>query len=139
MVVPAGAAPGHVGFMTTPDTLPGLKRLEAPGWRNEMCARLAFTIGLYRPGLKAGRLPCPILIAIGDHDVVVVNPTTEAAARRAGERATVKHYLVGHFESYLGEWFERAVSDQVAFLHGRETHCDLAAVPRCRGWGRVQK
>ena len=115
-VVPAGAAPGHVGFMTTPDTLPGLKRLEAPGWRNELCARLAFTIGLYRPGLKAGRLPCPILIAIGDQDVAVVNPTTEAAARRAGERATVKHYPVGHFEIYLGEWFERAVSDQVAFL-----------------------
>ena len=81
-----------------------------------MCARLAFTIGLYRPGLKAGRLPCPILIAIGDHDVVVVNSTTEAAAHLAGERATVKHYPVGHFEIYLGECFERAVSDQVAFL-----------------------
>jgi hypothetical protein len=38
------------------------------------------------------------------------------AARRAGERATVKHYLVGHFEICLGEWFERAISDQVAFL-----------------------
>jgi hypothetical protein len=38
------------------------------------------------------------------------------AARRAGERVTVKHYLVGHFEICLGEWFERAISDQVAFL-----------------------
>jgi hypothetical protein len=59
--------------------------------------------------LGIGQSPC-------DHDVVVVNPTTEAAARRAGERAAVRHYPVDHFEIYLGEWFERAVSDQVAFL-----------------------
>jgi pimeloyl-ACP methyl ester carboxylesterase len=115
-LVPAGAAPGEVGMMTTPDTLPGLKRIEAPGWRNELCGRLSLTLALHRPGLKAGRLPCPILIAICDEDSLVVPAVAEAAARRAGKLATVKHYPIGHFDIYLGEWFERSVTDQVKFL-----------------------
>lgn len=115
-LVPAGGAPGELAMMTTPDTLPGLKGIEAPGWRNELCGRLSLTLALHRPGLKAGRLPCPILIAICDEDSLVVPAAAEAAARRAGNLATVKHYAMGHFDIYLGEWFERSVNDQVAFL-----------------------
>ena len=46
----------------------------------------------------------------------MVPAAAEAAARRAGKLATVKHYAMGHFDIYLGEWFERSVTDQVAFL-----------------------
>jgi len=28
----------------------------------------------------------------------------------------VKHYPIGHFDIYLGEWFDRSVADQVTFL-----------------------
>ncbi|HEY6385576.1 MAG TPA: alpha/beta fold hydrolase [Candidatus Acidoferrum sp.] len=115
-LVAAGAAPGELGMMTTQDTLPGLKRLEGRGWRNELCARISLTVGLHRPGLKAHRLPCPILIGICDKDSVAVPAAAEATARRAGKCATVKHYPIGHFDIYLGEWFERAVADQVDFL-----------------------
>lgn len=31
-------------------------------------------------------------------------------------REQLKHYAMGHFDIYLGEWFERSVTDQVAFL-----------------------
>lgn len=61
-------------------------------------------------------MPCPILIAICDQDSLVVPAVAEAAARRAGQRATVKHYPIGHFDIYLGEWFERSITDQVVFL-----------------------
>lgn len=115
-LIPAGAAPGEVGMMTTPDTLPGLARLETPGWRNELCARLSLFLMFHRPGLQANRLPCPILISICDHDDLAVPSAAEATARRAGELATVKRYPIGHFEIYLGEWFELSVADQVAFL-----------------------
>jgi dienelactone hydrolase len=70
----------------------------------------------YRPGLKTDQLPCPILIAICDQDSRVVPAAAAATTRRAGKRATVKHYPIGHFDMYLGEWFERSVMDQVAFL-----------------------
>src|SRR5258705_8319111 len=72
--------------------------IEAPGWRNELCGRLSLTLALHRPGLKADRLPCSILIAICDQDSLVVPAAAEAAARRAGTRATVKHYPIGHFD-----------------------------------------
>lgn len=115
-LVPAGGAPGELAMMTTPDTVPGLKGIAAEGWRNELCGRLSLTLALHRPGLKAGRLPCPILIAICDTDSLVVPAAAEAAARRAGKLATVKHYAMGHFDIYLGEWFERSVKDQTNFL-----------------------
>lgn len=115
-LVPVGAAAGQTGMMTTPDTLPGLASIDVPGWRNELCARLSLTLALHRPGLKADRLRCPILIAICDQDSVAVPAAAEAAARLAGQRATIKHYPIGHFEIYTGEWFEQSVADQVAFL-----------------------
>ena len=115
-LVPAGGAPGELAMMTTPDTLPGLKSISAPGWRNELCGRLSLTLALHRPGLKANRLPCPILIAICDDDSLVVPATAEKAAQRAGKLATVKHYAMGHFDIYLGEWFERSIKDQTDFL-----------------------
>ena len=115
-LVPAGGAPGELAMMTTPDTLPGLKGISAPGWRNELCGRLSLTLALHRPGLKADRLPCPILIAICDDDSLVVPAAAEKAAQRAGKLATVKHYAMGHFDIYLGEWFERSIKDQTDFL-----------------------
>ena len=81
-----------------------------------LCARISLTLAFHRPGLKADRWPCPILLAIFDQDAIVVPAATEATAHRAGKRATVTHYPIGHFDMYLGEWFERSVTDQVAFL-----------------------
>jgi hypothetical protein len=57
------------------------------------------------------------LIAICDKDSVAPTDAAEATARRAGQRATVKHYPIGHFDIYVDEWFERSVSDQVDFLN----------------------
>lgn len=115
-LVLAGGAPGELAMMTTPDTLPGLKGISAPGWRNELCGRLSLTLALHRPGLKTDRLPCPILIAICDEDSLVVPAAAVKAAQRAGKLATVKHYAMGHFDIYLGEWFERSIKDQIDFL-----------------------
>ena len=28
----------------------------------------------------------------------------------------MRGYPIGHFDIYVGEWFERAIADQVAFL-----------------------
>ncbi len=114
--VPVFAAPGELGMLTTPDALPGLKAIEPPGFRNEVCARIGLVVGLYRPLLAAGRLRCPVLIQICENDLVAPPSAAEAAARRAGDRATVKYYPVGHFDIYLGDAFERAVADQVEFL-----------------------
>ena len=44
--------------------------------------------------------------------------STRAAAQVAQQapRGEARHYPIGHFEIYVGEWFERAVADQTEFL-----------------------
>ena len=73
-------------------------------------------MGLYRPGLLADRLPCPALIQICQKDSVAPARAAEAAVRLAGAKAEAKRYPIGHFDIYVGDAFEQAIADQVAFL-----------------------
>lgn len=84
---------------------------------NAIAARLALTLALYRPVRALKRTgSTPILICACDHDTVApVGPTVRAAERCPNVQ--LNRYPYGHFEIYLGEAFERAVSDQLAFLH----------------------
>ena len=116
LMMPIVARPGKLAAMSTPDAEPGYMAIAPPDFRNEVCARIALTVGMYRPGLKADRLPCPILIQITEKDSVAPPPAAEATARRAGSRAQVRLYPIGHFDIYVGEDFERSVTDQVEFL-----------------------
>jgi hypothetical protein len=54
-------------------------------------------------------------VQVADEDVVTPPAPAMRAARRApcGE---LRRYPGGHFDIYLGEAFERAVADQLAFL-----------------------
>lgn len=114
--VPIVGPPGSLAAMTSEDAEPGYRAIAPPGWRNEVCARIALSVPFYRPGRSAGRLTCPHLIQICLRDTVAPASAAEAAARRAGSRATVKRYDIGHFDLYLGDAFQQSVSDQVAFL-----------------------
>jgi hypothetical protein len=107
--------PGSQAAMTTPDAEPGLMAIAPPDFVNAVCAKIGLNIGVYRPGRKAGCLPCPVLIQICTLDSVAPAEASEQAAARAGQRATVRRYPIGHFELYESEAFERSVSDQIAF------------------------
>ncbi len=113
---PMVGPPGSLAAMTTPDAAPGYEAIAGPNPVNEVCARVALELPLYRPYRYAHRLPCPILIQISARDSVAPPAAAERAARRAGARATVVRYDVGHFDVYLGAAFERSVGDQLAFL-----------------------
>jgi fermentation-respiration switch protein FrsA (DUF1100 family) len=115
MVAQVGA-PGSVGAMTTPDAEPGYRAIAGPRWRNEVAGRIALRAGMYRPGLQADRLPCPILIQIAAHDAIAPPQAARDAARRASNRAEVRTYPIGHFDIYRGEPFEQAIGDQLGFL-----------------------
>lgn len=83
---------------------------------NAIAARLALTLGTYRPvrRLRASG-STPILVCACDHDSVApVGPIVRAAQQR--DNVEVLHYPYGHFEIYVGEGFERAAPDQLAFL-----------------------
>jgi dienelactone hydrolase len=115
-LIPLVAAPGNIAAMCSTESEPGYRAISPPDFVNTVAARISVQLGLYRPGLAASRLSCPILIQICEKDSVAPPAAAEAAARRAGTRATVKRYPVGHFEVYLGAPFERSVADQCAFF-----------------------
>jgi pimeloyl-ACP methyl ester carboxylesterase len=110
------AAPGELGAMTTPDALPGMKAVAGPDWQEQICAREVLLIGLNRPGRRTAQVRCPMLFVIADHDAVTPPRLTQKAASSAPHRAEVRRYPTGHFDLYVGEWFERASTDMVAFL-----------------------
>lgn len=70
---------------------------------------------MFRPVRHAGRVRCPALVLICEHDTIVpVHATEKAAARMPG--AEVKRYPVGHFDIYHGAAFATALADQLDFL-----------------------
>jgi dienelactone hydrolase len=117
--IPAAAPPGSVGVMTSADSLPGLITMAEqsvdPQWDNRVAARLMLRVGMYRPGLKAAKLPCPALFCITDQDALAPAERTAKLAAR-GPRNEIKRYPIGHFDIYVGEDWERAVADQTEFL-----------------------
>lgn len=111
--------PGSMAALTTPDAMAGYLALAPQGvaWENRVAARIVLQVPFYRPGTRTGRIRCPILFCIADRDVLTPpGPILRAAA--LAPRATVLRYPCAHFEIYVGEMFERAVSDQVRFLKG---------------------
>jgi fermentation-respiration switch protein FrsA (DUF1100 family) len=119
-LIRAAGRPGELALMATEDSLPGMTRLAGPesSWRNAATARVGLRIPLYRPGRHAARIACPLLVCICDNDTLV----SVKAAAKVAERAPhgeARHYPIGHFDIYVGEWFERAVADQTEFLATR--------------------
>ena len=133
VMIPLVGPPGSLGAMTTPDAEPGYLAIAGPSWRNLATARVALRTGTYRPGLQADRLPCPMLVQIADHDAIAPVKAAQDAAWRATGRAEVHTYPIGHFDIYSGEPFERAIADQLHFLHRHLSAPAARHTARARG------
>lgn len=127
--IPAVGAPGTLAMMVTPDAVAGFANMNPVNstWHNEVCARIALSVGTYRPGAAAANILCPILYSIGEQDLLTPARLAYDAARRA-PRAEVKTYPCGHFEVYAAPFWETVVADQTEFLvrHLRPDYFDQA-------------
>ena len=125
--VPVAAPPGRPGLMTAPDALPGMLALVPAGyeWVNRAAARSVLSILRYRPGRSAKRIAAPILICISATDSVAPPGPTERYARQA-PHGDVRLYDAGHFDFYVGEAFQRLITDQTEFL---VSHLQPAPLP----------
>ncbi|MBX3189207.1 MAG: alpha/beta hydrolase [Labilithrix sp.] len=108
--------PGSAAAITAPGAESAYLALVGPDWVNAVCARIMLTGGTFRPVLHVAKLPCPLLVQIGERDQVVPVDAAERAASLAKEKATVLKYPADHFDVYEGELFERAVADELAFF-----------------------
>ena len=86
--------------------------------RNQVSARAVLRVGTYSPGRRAAAVGCPLLVQIVTEDAVTPTGPAVRAAEHA-PRGELRSYPGAPFEIYLGELFERAVSDQVDFLERR--------------------
>ncbi|MGL4305124.1 MAG: alpha/beta hydrolase [Mycobacteriaceae bacterium] len=112
----AGPA-GSIALMNAPDVEKGYLSLVPKGteFTNAVAARVALDIPLRHPGRAARKVAAPVLFCICDQDSVApVKPTLRYA--KSTQNGTVIHYPVGHFDIYVGEAFEGAIKDQIAFL-----------------------
>jgi predicted acyl esterase len=95
----------------------GVHGHRAPGWRNEVAARLFFTLPLY----TVRRVSPATSLAPRCLSPARTTPSRRPArwCRRApawAVRAQVILLPIGHFDIYLGKWFERSSSEQLAFF-----------------------
>ncbi|MDQ3726017.1 MAG: alpha/beta hydrolase, partial [Actinomycetota bacterium] len=110
--------PHSAALMPTEDAAPGFLGLvpEDVDFTNEVAARVGLRIALHRPGRATRKIAAPIMFCVCDRDSVAPAKATLRHAARA-PRGEVHRYPIGHFDIYKGEDFERAVTDQLDFLH----------------------
>ena len=109
--------PGTTAAMSSPDALPGYLALFPPGfeWPNRFLPRGTMSLPLQRPYAKAKRVTAPLLVQVMSDDVVTPPEPARKAAERA-PRGELIEYPGGHFDIYVGQPFERAITDQIEFL-----------------------
>ena len=117
VMIPTYGPPGSTALMTAPDAVAGIEALIPPGAHStkDAAARIALRIPREFPGRRAKDVACPILFVICANDTVAPAKPSQKYASQAplGETSI---YDCGHFDIYVGDWFERNVSDQLAFL-----------------------
>jgi uncharacterized protein len=118
LLVPLAGEPGTVTSLTTPDSLNGAKALNPdntyPDWQQEVAARSALRVGLYRPGHHASRVACPLLVLAYDQDGAALPGPAIRAAQRA-PRGELVRLPGGHYEAFMGG-HDEAVATQLTFL-----------------------
>lgn len=108
---------GALAAMTGPGELEGAERLfpDDCAVDRRVAARFAFPLLGYSPGRRVGKVKAPWLVQVALKDITApAAPALKAAASVPG--ATLITYDHGHFESYVGQGFERFVQDQLGFL-----------------------
>lgn len=107
---------GQLCFLNIPDEYDAYQAILPDNFEYEVCARIALTLGLYRPIKFASRVKCPVMLLICTEDSLApAAPAFELGKRLAGPVNLVPA-PEGHFDIYRGEAFERYVVKQTAFF-----------------------
>jgi dienelactone hydrolase len=117
VMIPVAGPPGTLAAMTSEDALPGFDAIKPEGSRHEnrVAAAIAVEALAWRPGAKASKIECPLLVQVASEDLdTPPAPAAKAAAR--APKGELRRYDCGHFDVYLDPWFDRVAADQVDFL-----------------------
>jgi fermentation-respiration switch protein FrsA (DUF1100 family) len=114
--IPLVGKPGTVALMADMDAWNTFSELAPHDFINEACARIGIRMDKYRPVSQIGKIQCPVLLQVCDFDITLPADVVKQAEEKLGPLAEIKRYPIGHFDIYLGDNFEKAVNDQLAFF-----------------------
>ncbi|WP_161896589.1 alpha/beta hydrolase [Gordonia spumicola] len=117
VMVPTTGEPGTVALMTSPDSVAGVQALipEGAHIEKDVAARVALQIPLQFPGRQAANVACPLRVVICEQDAVAPAAATRKHVSKAPDVEIVS-YDTGHFDIYVGDWFEKNVTEQIDWL-----------------------
>jgi alpha-beta hydrolase superfamily lysophospholipase len=115
--VPVAGEPDEFAALNRPGTLDGYRSMvpDDGAFPNRCAARILLKTGFYRPLAAAGDVDCPTLLVEAERDRIVPGSAVDAAVERLDDVERVR-YDCGHFDPYVGEWFERVVEREATFL-----------------------
>jgi len=116
--IPIVGKPDTLAFHRAPGAFDGYSELayRSETFKNELSARSLFMGKQYNPIDYAEDVECPVLLQISEKDNLISEASYMNTAKILGDYAEVKTYPAGHFGIYVGENFEKTVSDQIAFI-----------------------
>lgn len=113
---------GETGLrlLASPDAAEGYARLvpHDTEWPGRVPARVFLSVLAYRPLSSARRVPVPTLMVAASNDAICPVSAARRAARRIPE-CRIEEFPIGHFDAYVGTWFERIVRMEADFLAER--------------------
>lgn len=117
-LVPLVGPAGTVAMLSTPDAFDGDQALNPdnkhPDWQQEVAARSAVRVTVYRPGRHASRIECPLLVLVYDHDHTAPPDLATRAAERAPRGELVRR-PGGHYKGFL-DGHDEAIDIHLSFL-----------------------
>ena len=114
--IPIEGKPGSIACLTTPDAYNGFRKLAPDNFIDEVCARILLRGDKYRPVKQVKNVRCPVLLQICEHDSIIPKSAAEETEKQLGKYAEARYDPIGHFDIYIGNNFEKVLSDQLDFL-----------------------
>ena len=117
VTIPLTGSPGEHAAMTFEGERQGFAMAVAPDspWRNEVSPGIFLTVALMRPVTKARKLPMPVWVGVGEHDITVSRKAAERLGINA-PRGELQRYPYDHFGAFTMAGVNRVVADQLDFL-----------------------
>ena len=106
-------------FMPTADSYSGYLSIVNPDyyWSGEIPARIFFNLIRYRPILDVRKISVPVLFIASKQDSLIPIESSRETATNIAPFVEYHEWDMQHFDIYHGQWFEKAITTQLEFLH----------------------
>jgi fermentation-respiration switch protein FrsA (DUF1100 family) len=120
--IPLIGIPGSIAALADPGAVNLIKEIAPYDFINKICARILIRMDKYHPINQMRKVRCPVLLQVCDKDISLPIKTVNKAETLLGKLGEIIHYPIDHFDIYIGNNLEKAVSDQLHFFKKHLLH-----------------